>query len=230
MPSRIRALLRALCLVACLTGALVGSGQVSASEAAIVVRHGDGAMTYALVVFPEDEISAMELLRRSGISLVTVSFGGLGDAVCTVEGEGCGVADCRKRLCQTGDPNSPYWHYFRQTSGVWTPAPLGASSSRVRDGDIDGWVWTSRDPGLPLLTIDVVRTRMGVSADTLMLPADGSTHSIVRTFDAQGQLRTPSVATSANERQLIIGAGMLAALAILGVMIARRHRHLRRAR
>src|SRR6478735_7292611 len=150
-------------LAVLLSGFSAGAGQAAAHEAALVVRHGDGAMTYAIVAFPEDEISGMELLRRSGISLVTVSFGGLGEAVCTLEGEGCSVGDCRKRVCQTGDPSSPFWQYFRQSSpGQWVAVPLGVSSAKVHDGDVDGWSWTGHDPGLPALSLGDVRSRMGV--------------------------------------------------------------------
>ena len=71
--------------------------QEAVSYAGIVIRPGDGTVTYAYV--PLDEpVSGIELLRRSGVSLVTVGFGGLGEGVCQIEETGCDVGPCRTRL------------------------------------------------------------------------------------------------------------------------------------
>src|SRR5207247_9088948 len=125
--------------------------------AGLVVRHGDGRIIYAYVAFPEASISGVELLRRSGISLVTIGFGGLGEGVCTIDDEGCPASDCRKRVCQGSGEDAPFWQYFRQrTLGDWVALALAASATQVRDGDVDGWSWTGHDPALPALTIDDV--------------------------------------------------------------------------
>ena len=212
-----------------LLGSPAWAEQPAAHQAALVVRHGDGAMTYAIVAFPEDEISGMELLRRSGISLITVSFGGLGDAVCTLEGEGCGVGDCRKRVCQTGDPNSPFWQYFRQSSpGQWVAVPLGVSSAKVHDGDVDGWSWTGHDPGLPALTVDDVRARMGIEDTALSLPNNGGSAAAIREFDAGGKLVTRSTSAPVDSGAIVAGVAALVVLAGAGGLIVRRNRRLRR--
>ena len=189
------------------------------------MRHGDGGITYALVAFPEDEISGMELLRRSGISLITVNFGGLGEAVCTLEGEGCGVGECRKRVCQTGDPNSPFWQYFRQSSpGEWYALPLGVSSSKVHDGDVDGWSWTPHDANLPAMTVDSVRDLIGAGENALELPADGGSAAIIREFDANGKLRTSSSSNAPSAGEVIAGIAALVMLAGAGGLIVWRNR------
>ena len=128
-------------------------------HAGIVVRHGDGRLTYAYVAFPEETISGIELLRRSGIPLVTTSFGGLGEGVCSLAGEGCAAGECRRRVCQGPRPDDPYWQYFRQEApGEWRWLVLGASATEVHDGDVDGWSWTGGDPLLPAVTLaDVAR-------------------------------------------------------------------------
>lgn len=213
-----------------LTTTSAGAEHSPAHEAALVVRHGDGAMTYAIVAFPENEISGMELLRRSGISLVTVSFGGLGEAVCTLEGEGCGVGDCRKRMCQTGDPNSPFWQYFRQASpGQWVAVPLGVSSSKVHDGDVDGWSWTGKNPGLPSLTVADIRVKMGIEAAALVLPDDGGSAAVILEFDASGKRVMESTASPVNGGEIVAGVAALVVLAGAGGLIVRRNRRLRRA-
>jgi hypothetical protein len=189
------------------------------------VRHGDGGITYALVAFPEVEISGMELLRRSGISLITVNFGGLGEAVCTLEGEGCGVGDCRKRVCQTGDPNSPFWQYFRQASpGEWVALPLGVSSSKVHDGDVDGWSWTPHDANLPAMTVDSVRDLIGADERALELPTDGGSAAVIREFDANGKLRANTSSNAPSAGDVIAGVGALVVLAGAGGLIVWRNR------
>src|SRR5262245_6368914 len=90
------------------------------NHAGLLVRHSDGRITYAVVSFPEESINGIELLERSGLAVVTVSFGGLGDGVCSIEEEGCPAAECRQRVCQGPGDESPYWRYFRQSEpGDW---------------------------------------------------------------------------------------------------------------
>lgn len=114
---------------------------------------GDGRLGYALVTFEEAEISGMELLRRSGAEPVTVTFGGLGEGVCGIGETGCAVDVCRKRMCQTGSPDSPYWQAFVVGEATtWRPLQLGASADRVRDGDVRLWAWTEGAPALPALS------------------------------------------------------------------------------
>jgi hypothetical protein len=159
---------RAGCLVAALFLALLIGSPAAGRElhhAGLVVRHGDGRIVYAYVAFSEETISGVELLRRSGVSLVTVGFGGLGEGVCTIDGEGCPAGDCRKRVCQGSGEDAPFWQYFRQRSpGDWVSLSLGASATKVHDGDVDGWSWTGHDPALPPLTIDDVARFAGVPA------------------------------------------------------------------
>ena len=145
-------------LAALLAGVLLAPRPTLADEelhhAGLVVRDVDGRVTYAWVPFAEEEIDGIDLLRRSGIPVVTVGFGALGDGVCSIAGQGCGVAECRRTVCQGSAADAPYWQYFQQDPGdpaIWTWQPLGASSSRVQDGDVFGWSWTAGDPALPAL-------------------------------------------------------------------------------
>ncbi|CAN5554492.1 hypothetical protein BH23CHL5_BH23CHL5_05880 [soil metagenome] len=154
-----------------------------ANRAGLVVDYGDGTVTYAIVEFAEDEVSGIELLRLSGIPLVTVDFGGLGAAVCTVRDRGCGIAECRQRVCQTADAGSPYWRYFRLASdGEWAPMNRGASASTVVDGDVDGWSWTGRDPELPTIALSEIEAILAGPGRTT---GGGST---TITIDSSGQV------------------------------------------
>lgn len=145
-------------LAALLAGVLLAPRPTLADEelhhAGLVVRDAEGRMTYAWVPFTEEAIHGIELLRRSGIPVVTVGFGALGEGVCSIAGQGCGVGECRRNVCQGATANAPYWQYFKQDPSdpaVWTWQPLGASSSTVEDGDVFGWSWTANDPALPAL-------------------------------------------------------------------------------
>jgi hypothetical protein len=155
-----------LALLAVLVGAPLAGGQdalpAGGNHAAVVVRDGEGRLTYAYVGFPEEAIDGVELLRRSTIPLVTVPFGGLGEGVCSLAGEGCPAGECRRRVCQGPRPDDPYWRYFRQDApGRWNALALGPSATEVRDGDVDGWSWTGAEPGLPAVAIADVAALVG---------------------------------------------------------------------
>jgi hypothetical protein len=143
-------------------------------HAGVVVREGYGSLTYAYVAFAEPAIDGIALLERTGLPVVTVGFGGLGDGVCRIGSDGCPVAECRRNLCQSGRADAPFWQYFRQqAAGDWRALALGASATTVRDGDIDGWSWTAGAAMLPALTLDALRRLAGVD-DAAAAPAAGA--------------------------------------------------------
>lgn len=196
-----------------------GASQASAGEAGLVVEHGDGSVTYVLVVFPEDEIASLDLLRRSGLSLTTLASGGLGEAVCSIDEEGCSLADCQTRLCQTGDPGSPFWKFFRVSDGgEWVASPLGASASRVGDGGIDLWAWTGGEPTVVVLNLDRIAELVDAPAQ---LPAEGT---YVAWYDASGnQIEGPSE-ESDDPNQIVTGIALLVVFAIAAALMIRRRR------
>lgn len=207
-----RALLVSLALLIILPGLAL------AGEAAVVVRHGDGSTTFALVSFPEEEITSFELLDRSTLSLTTVAFGGLGEAVCTLDGEGCPVSDCQRRLCQTGDPESPFWQFFRPgADGFLVSQPLGASASRVSDGGVDVWSWTGSEANVPPMALSDIAAKLGISIETL---SDGDV--VVARFDAAGNRITSTDDEGPASDEVVIGAAALLLLAATGLMLARR--------
>jgi len=167
--------------------------------AGLVVSYGDGRISYAWVPFPEDEISGLELLRRSGLDIVTVGFGGLGEGVCQIATTGCPVSTCRARLCQTSDSASPFWQYVRETEpGVWTPYALGAGASKVRDGSIEGWSWSGTPPKLPALTMADIAERAGADPVALEQGATDVMAALRTEGDAEGdEGLSPSVAGGA---------------------------------
>ena len=203
-------------------------GPVAAQEspagyhrAGVIVRHGDGRLTYALVPFAEEEISGIELLERSTIPLVTVGFGALGEGVCAIEGEGCPAAECRRRVCQGFGADAPYWRVFRQAApGDWRGLGLGPSATRVRDGDVIGWSWTGRDAGLPAASIaDVARLAGAPEAATSgALPPPA-----VRTIYPPG-VEPETDSAGQGPLAYVAAAGLLALIAGAGFVATRRGR------
>ncbi len=189
--------------------------------AGLVIDYGDGRTSYALVPFTEESLSGIELLRRSGLTLVTVPFGGLGEGVCSIESTGCGIGDCRARMCQSADRESPFWQYLRQgNDGTWAPAALGASQAEVRDGDVDAWVWTGTPPDLPSTSVASLWTRLDVPSDW-QAAAGSLPEPIVLT---EGE---PAVGDSNTTgwRQVIPGMAVIAGVGLMGwVLIGRTRR------
>lgn len=113
------------------------------NRAAVAVFFGDGSSAARCVAFSEASISGYELLRRSGLPLA-VEFGSVGAAVCRIEQVGCAYPDqpcfCQ---CQTLGASCTYWVYMQLADGAWRTSGQGAGMQQVRDGDVDGWLWST---------------------------------------------------------------------------------------
>ena len=114
---------------------VAGCAQAATSHhAALVVEHGNGAVTSVCVSFAADSITGDDLLAGSGVQYATADYGGTGKAVCQIDGEpgqyppGCWTA------------SSPYWAMFvSRAGGSWVTSSLGISSQTFRDGDAEGF-------------------------------------------------------------------------------------------
>ncbi len=108
-------------------------------RAALVVTFGTGTPTMRFCVeFTEASISGLELLQRSPLSVVT-SGGGLGAAVCAIDG--VGSTDASSYSTCLGHGSS--WAYYQYAAGAWRLSPVGASTSVVSDGAVEGWAYGS---------------------------------------------------------------------------------------
>lgn len=150
------------------------------NRAGLVVRYGDGRVVTACVRFSEPEISGEELLYRAGLEVSVQPFGGMGNAVCAINGEGCQPPGepcfCQ---CQTMGEKCVYWVYAHLgEDGKWHTAGRGPSTTLLHNGDVDGWAWGG-GVALPALTF----------ADICAAPATATvTPLAVTTSDG----RTPS--------------------------------------
>ena len=143
-----RALAQATGQAATVCAGSAGTEAATASAAGAELRHAglvvvfdDGRTETRCVEFAEESISGAELLERSGLEVVFSGFGGLGSAVCRIDGVGCSdPGDC---FCQCRGADCAYWSYWGFRDGAWRIFGVGPSQRDVRDGDVDGWVWGS---------------------------------------------------------------------------------------
>lgn len=219
LPGRVL-LVPALLIV--LVAGLLLAGHAAAQEtpvnvAGVVVEYGDGQVSYGLVPFTEESLSGFDLLDRTGLSLLAIEFGGLGQGICAIEDTGCDIDACRARMCQTGDPNSPFWHYSQYSAGEgWAMVPLGASSSRVTDGTIDAWAWSSDEANPAITSIEDIADELGVDLDAVR--AGDSLEPVVSI--PEGMSNEPA---AVGERE-IAAVAVLGVVAVAGVVIILRSR------
>ena len=136
-------------------GAIGPSFAQEEHQAALVVDFGDGRVLVRVVSFAEDTISGVDLLRRSGLEVAMVS-GGVGTAICAIEGVGCPPTP-QECFCACQGGTCRYWAYFHLRDGEWVYAGRGAADRRLGDGDVDGWVWGDGKSPPPLRTWEEIR-------------------------------------------------------------------------
>jgi hypothetical protein len=131
---------RAVQLVPSRSQSCVGASAAgaAANHAGLVVTFADRHSRMFCIEFAEDTISGLQLLQRSGLSVVT-SASGIGAAVCGIDGEGSN--DPRNCFSSCAGGSCAYWAYYQSVNNAWKFSQVGASQRVVRDGDIDGWAW-----------------------------------------------------------------------------------------
>jgi hypothetical protein len=131
-----------LCVFAPLREPSSASAQ-SPNRAGLVVVHGDGQVETRCVAFEPESISGYELLQRSGLEL-RMEVAGMGPAICLIDGEGCTAEEACFCQCQSGP--CAYWTYWRESETGWRFSNIGAGSTAVTDGMVEGWVWGESKP------------------------------------------------------------------------------------
>ena len=114
------------------------------NRVALVVAYDDTIVTQC-VEFPEDEISGYEVLNRSGLDLNANVSGGMGAAICSIDGQGCSfpAEDC---FCQC-QASCVFWSYWHLADNEWVFSALGATNRKVGHGQVEGWAWGEGSPG-----------------------------------------------------------------------------------
>lgn len=141
---------RTTVLVVCITGLILGVGlslilgrtgilplllllliavpaSTLASQAGVVVRHGNGEIKKACVDFEGKSINGLELLKRAGFSPQLEN-----GFVIEVDGE-------KAKASTDAGVKEDYWSYWLIADGSWLYARAGAKWQKVGDGDVNGW-------------------------------------------------------------------------------------------
>lgn len=138
-----RTLMLAILLGLVFIGHAVDVRGQSTNRAALVVSFDEGQNVAVCVSFDEEEISGYELLEQSGLNTMS-EFGGMGEAICGIGSDsqqrGCDFP-AQKCFCECQGADCFYWSYWRLQGGTWAYSQAGSSSTTVRNGDVDGWVW-----------------------------------------------------------------------------------------
>jgi len=219
LPASTRTMLVAIaiCLAQLIGTPVASTAATPPAYAGLVIDYGNGTVTYALVPVDDTITTGMSLLHASRVPLVTVSFGGLGEGVCRIETVGCDPGPCRARLCQTSDPQSPFWHYVQSAnSDMWEVVPLGASSSHVRAGTVDGWFWSSTAPAAASPSLDAIARKVGVSLTDV--PA-GAIEPRLMTVGA-----LPGTTVTATPGNALAGITILGLAAVISIALVWRSR------
>lgn len=139
--------------VASYTSAGVIAGQ-EPHYAGLVIAFPEGRLESSCVQFDDDRISGAELLRSSGLSVVLSGFGGLGEGVCQIDGQGCD--DPGNCWCQCRGADCASWVYYSLQDGEWRFENSGASQRQLESGDVDGWVWGDGRSPPPEVSFDEI--------------------------------------------------------------------------
>lgn len=137
-----------LVLAAILIGSGVSLVTSQDQRAGVVVQFGDGRVQTACVNLNnadsnrDGSTSGEEVLRAAGFDLI-VEVSSMGPAICKVGPDGCNFPQnncfCECSLAPGSDCR--YWSYSRLEGGAWRTSGLGAGSTRVQPGDLEGWIW-----------------------------------------------------------------------------------------
>jgi hypothetical protein len=115
--------------------ATTGAGAADSTTTAVIVID-TGAAVRAVTLDVGGGMSGLAALQRIA-SVTTYGFGGIGGAVCSIDGVG---NEATQSSCLVG-PNGAYWAYFHSAGGAssWSYSPVGAGSYILHGGDVDGW-------------------------------------------------------------------------------------------
>jgi hypothetical protein len=193
-------------------------GTSAGSAAGMIVDAGSDEPIHLVVTFEGDSITALELLHAADLPVVSVNFGGLGEAVCEIASTGCDVTACRQHVCQTGDPDSPFWQYWQQDeAGNWSLSPLGVSRATIEHGDIVAWMWSGTVPELEPVAWPALVARAG-APEVLSSGAVSGEPAVYRSMDEGETANTDGPVST------LTAAGLIAAVGVVGGWLVVRNR------
>ena len=159
--------------------AIFGAVQAQAdgpNKIALVVTHGNGQTLTKCVEFPEDQLTGLQVLERSGLEM-DYEAQGMGATVCKLDGEGCTFPG-NPCFCQCQGSSCVYWSYWQLQNGAWQYSSYGASNTYLSNGSVEGWIWgegtTSSASPPPVYTFEQI---CGAQATATATTAPTATHT-----------------------------------------------------
>lgn len=128
-------------------GPMLGDACAKGQQASVVVKWEDDTEKVGCFSVSEGSVDGVEALRRAGFEITTKSYAGLGEAVCTIDGQGSSANACPGA--------SGHWHYWQLTDGAWKESDQGPSSTRVSAGSVEGWTWETDETNSAPRTLEV---------------------------------------------------------------------------
>lgn len=103
------------------------------SKAALVIDHNDGNRVVQVVEFFGETLTGMQLLRKSGLNLVTAE-GSHGIEICAIDNEGQSAEDF------INNPQSVYWVLnLLDENDEWQASMTGTNSAIVHNNTVHGY-------------------------------------------------------------------------------------------
>ena len=146
-------------------------------HAGLVIQFADGTTQEYCLTFAGDSISGFDLLLKTGLDVKAEGYGPMGGEVCKIGPDGCDFPG-QPCACLSYGPGGVYWTYHHLKDGKWVTSALGAGTSKVHGGDVDGWAWSDgKGPS-------VVPTFAGVCMSALGAPTTTRTPVATHTATA----------------------------------------------
>lgn len=160
------------------------SAQVAAAapdktrSANVIVQFADQDIAIRGITFETKKITGLQALQLTGFNVVTIDTQ-FGPAVCSINGVGMPADNC------FGDSEGRYWGYNYWDGSAWQSYPVGAGSSKVKAGAVEGWRWGHfGDPVYPAAPVLTAQKALNWLA-TQQSATDGGYGNASVTADAQ---------------------------------------------
>lgn len=136
------------------------------NAADVVVDFGDGRTVTRRVTFTTTTISGLQALQSTGLQLTTVDYS-FGTAVCAIEGVGCPATNC---FCNA----NKFWGYQFWDGAAWQGYMVGAGSSSIGNGAVEGWAWGASGSNPPAVTPEILSANAALQWMRPQQSANGS--------------------------------------------------------
>ena len=177
------------------------------NQAGVIIDTGKEVKT-ACITFQGDSITGAQALELANSQPVFQSYAGVGRAVCSLCGVGCPAGDS----CLTC-AGSMFWNYFRAPADqpTFTVSGIGAGSSRVKPGDVEGWKFGvgQKPPYISFNTICGIKTEntteSSMAASKDQMPGQDNFNDSQTGVGKSKNVSTDKVVTQSSSNTKVLG-------------------------